>query len=1306
MKIQSRVFLLTVSMTTLTMVAALGVSSYLVRVSLQADAMEKISTVLQARHSALSTLFREMEKDVGTLALSHTTAGALRELSEGYARLDNGTRSSLRAHLSADQSGQNLPAVAMHTSSYLQALNKYAPVFRERRNANEWEDMYLVDTQGNVVFSALKKSDFATNLVSGTWKNTGLAQAVKPLLQDATPGALSFSDFSHYAPKNDQPTAFVATPMFDADKKVLIGVAVIQFPVSKVNALMQDNTGMGETGEAFIVGKDGWMVSDSRFDPEGSILKRQVKTDTAQYVLAGESGLGEAIDYRGHEVLVAYKPIHPFKGAMGDHPAWGVIVKIDTAEVFEAAYGLFFKLFLMGGLLALFAFAVSVRGARGISRPLLGVRDALTRLSHGEQVEVPGLERIDEIGEMAQAAELFRKMADQVEHEHWVIENVASVTGAVSEESAIGKAADRALHLLCEKLDIPVGAIFLLDKDRFNLVGTHGLARRDQAEDGFLPGVGVVGQCAKDNEVAVISPVPVGLSAISTGLAEFQPHELVLYPITHKGAVLAVLELAALKTLGPRQHEFLKAVTAALGLHLANLQSAEHNSVLLAETQKQSMTLKAQQESLLRSNEEMQALTEELRSQAEEMKAQNEELRANQEELRAQQEEVKHKNILLEAQSSQLREVIQETEAKAQELQRANQYKSEFLANMSHELRTPLNSVLILSKNLAENEERNLTPEQIESATVISESGTQLLTLINDILDLSKIEAGKLELQREEFRLDDMLAYLRRIFSPQAEKKQLEFGIQVDAALPEMIYSDRQRLTQVLTNLLANAIKFTDSGEVKVMVSKDYEHLQFEVVDTGIGIPADKLDYVFGAFQQVDGSISRKYGGSGLGLAISRQLAELLGGEIVVKSEPGKGSRFTIRLFNCFSHPELVTDTKVQAKPPTVRTAPSARAVTANAGSEVLVVEDDTRLQAILERMIRSLGFAPVCASSAEQALSALEKSRPEGILLDLGLPHMSGLELLRRLKTDKATADIPIYIMSGAADSGEAKVLGALGFLKKPVTRDSILAAIRAMVGGGHQAGLKRILLVDDNPADIKVITTIFRKDEVEIVPSKSGGGALQLLQKHRFDTVILDLQLPDMTGFEWLKQARHMLNPPPVVVYSARDLTEEEVFELKEVTESIVTKSVLNDRLRDEVLLALKIDMNSSRIRTPVGKVGTGKRLLLVDDDARNLFALTKVLRSRGYFIEVAPDGARALEKLAGARFEAVLTDIMMPDMDGYELIRQIRALGYTDIPIIAITAKAMQGDDVLCMEAGATAYMAKPVDTDRLVELLRGI
>ncbi|MDX8378454.1 MAG: response regulator [Gallionella sp.] len=1295
MKIQSRLLLLTISVSTIAILIALLVSTSLTQEALVKDAEAKLSAVLNAKHSALRRHLERNRQELQVLSEEPPTARYLAALTQGYDKLGKNAQTLLQQnYLKKNVGDKVLTSLSMQKTTYAHALRGADRLYLQRHAVYGWYDVFLVDPKGNVVFSLAKEGDFATNLFSGPWKETGLARAVTPLLHDAVPGTISFADYTLYAPSGNKPASFLAMPVFDHKNQTFLGVVAIRLPIEPINALMKERNGLGATGETFVVGKDGWMLTDSRFRQEGSKLSTQIKAKAVSQVLSGESGLGFYPDYRGTDVLVAFKPLRPFGdvAVLGDHPVWGVIAKIDKAEVYAQFYLLRQNLLFTGVLLLLFALFVGIWGARSLTRPLIGIRDALAKLSRGESSKVPGLTRRDEIGEMAQAAEAFRKMTQQVEREHWIAENVTLLTGAVSAQTAINKAADTVLHLLCEKLEVPVGAIYLLSDDAYQRVAAHGMARRSQTEATFESGMGIVGQCAKDNQAVVLSPVPSGLSLISTGLAEFPPHELVFYPISHKGAVLAVLELAAAKSLDSRQHEFLKTASEALGLYLANLQAFEHNLILLDETQKQSAALTEQQGALLKSNEEMHALTEELRSQTEEMKAQNEELKANQEELRAQQEEMQHKNQMLEAQGVQLEAVLAEAKNKAKDLARANQYKSEFLANMSHELRTPLNSVLILSKDLAENDESNLTPEQVESATVISESGAQLLTLINDILDLSKIEAGKLELNNESFRLDDFLAYLRRLFAPQADKKQLAFNVDVAVDLPETIHTDRQRLTQIMSNLLSNAIKFTGRGEVSVSVIKDHDDLVLDVVDSGIGVPADRWEHIFGAFQQMDGSTSRKYGGSGLGLAISRHLCTLLGGEISVSSQPDKGSRFTVRLYK-------------QCVNPVAETIPAPAEITAvNACGRILVVEDDVRLLAILGRMIKALGFEPQCVESAEQALIEIGKQIPMGILLDLGLPYMNGMALLRQLKEGKATTEIPVYIMSGAADSGEANVLGALGFLKKPVTRDAIAVAVKVMLAADQV--IKRVLLVDENPLEINSMRALFKHDAVEIVVAKTGGSAIQLLPTQPFDVVILDLNLPDMTGFEWLKQARPLLNPPPVIIYSARELSEIEVFELKEVAECIIKKGASNERLREEILRAMTLESSAIKIQSPTSQAPTGKKLLVVDDDARNLFALTKVLRAKGYSVEVAPDSIKALDALNQTRFDAVLTDIMMPEIDGYELIRQIRNLGYDDIPIIAITAKAMQGDDVLCMQAGATAYLSKPIDMGKLVELLKDV
>ncbi|HEX5755650.1 MAG TPA: response regulator, partial [Arenimonas sp.] len=836
----------------------------------------------------------------------------------------------------------------------------------------------------------------------------------------------------------------------------------------------------------------------------------------------------------------------------------------------------------------------------------------------------------------------------------------------------------------------------------YRRVASHGLARRNQPDDYFAAGDGVIGQCARDRQPVLLSPVPDGVAVITAGLGEFKPAELVLYPICHKDEVLAVVELGALRDLTPRQHELLAAASQALGLHLANLRAAEHNLALLEESRRLTADLEQQQQALSDRNLALEELTEELRSQAEELKTQTEELKANQEELRAQQEEMTQKNQALESQGRELELARQVAEARSRELQQASQYKSEFLANMSHELRTPLNSILILAKSLADNAENNLSPDQAESAAVIHESGSHLLALINDILDLSKIEAGRLEIVTEDFPLDDLLGYLRRVFAPQAEKKSLLFAIDVDASAPAVLRADRQRVTQVITNLLSNAIKFTERGEVRLSLTGRDGILQIEVRDTGIGIPPDKLEHVFGVFQQLDGTTSRKYGGSGLGLAISQRLVDLMGGRILASSQPGSGSCFTVQLPLTTAAAATLAPTQAPVTMPSPPRAP--RTTGANSG-HVLVVEDDERLVKILERLIDTLGFAVTTVDSAEKALASIKASRPQGVLLDLGLPGMTGMEVLKQLKEDRRTARIPVFIMSGAVDTGEAKTLGAMGFLKKPVTREMIAAALDTIRKEAGRASGKSVLVVEDNAATITAIRQLFARDPIALLAAGSGAEALTALEREHVDAVVLDLSLPDMSGFEWLEHLRARGAPhPPVLVYSARELSSAELRSLREYTETIVIKGRHSDeRLREEVLTVLDSPPPQAPAKSERSSL-SGCRLLLVDDDARNLYALSKALRAQGLAVTVAEDGERALEALRTQAFDVMLTDIMMPGIDGYELIRRARELGHTELPIVAVTAKAMQGDRDLCLQAGADAYIAKPVEVTQLLAQLK--
>jgi len=1423
MKLQARLSLTTASTAILALLVVLVVSSFVSKKALEAATQEKMLTAQAARLTALQRYLDSTEAQLSIMASAPSTRESLVEFAEAFRQLGDNAQFVLQQRY---VTGNELPrqerdrfAINDKPDAYDRLHQKHHERYRNRHRFQNMDDIALIDPEGNVVYSMLKEKDFATNLVTGPWKDSGLAHAITPLLNKPVPGVAGFADFTRYPASDGLPMAFLAMPVFDTDNQHFIGIIATKISSSALNELMSDRSGLGESGETYIINRDRWMLTDSRFETESTALRKQIDSQAVRHVVLGEEGTILTPDYRGVPSYVLYKAVSPFPNALGEKALWGVMVKTDQAE---ALHGLTIQsrvLMFVGGLLAILAALFSAWGARAVARPIVAIQGALSKLAHGEEAQVPGLDRRDEIGSMAQAAEGFRQMSLQIERSHWLNEHLAGLTNLVSSQFSMKDVPEAILKYLCDSLEIPVAALYFRNAEKvYSRVGIHGLARRSQVEDHFALGTGLVGQCARDRQPVILSPVPEGLAVISAGLGEFSPHELVLYPIPHKEEVLGVLELATLHSLTPYQHEFLTAAANGLGLHLANLQAAEHNLALLNETRQQAEVMaeqrqriekasryarslieaaldplvtistegrimdvnsatekvtgvsreqligsdfcnyftepdqarkgyqqafsegsvldyplalrhasgkitdvlynasvyydadgkvagvfaaardvtevKQQQEALRQNNEEMKAMTEEL-------KAQNEEFRANQEELRAQQEEMQHKNQLLETQRRELEQARQEAEAKARELGLANQYKSDFLANMSHELRTPLNSILILAKNLSENEDSNLTEDQVESAAVISESGTHLLTLINDILDLSKIEAGRFELFSEDFPLDEVMAYLRRTFMPLAERKNIGFDIEVDTTAPEAIHGDRQRITQVLTNLLSNAIKFTDSGHVKTAVRGEADHLRFDITDTGIGIPDDKLESIFGVFQQVDGGTSRKYGGSGLGLAISKRLTELMGGSIGVISAPGRGSTFTVKIPLALAAEQIVKPAKVIEKSKPVID------VARRSGAPVLVVEDDNRLVSILQRLIDTLGFPVATVESGEKALEFIGHTRPAGLLLDLGLPGMHGMEVLRKLKAEPSTADIPVFIMSGAQDTGEAKTLGALGFLKKPVTKDSIAAAIRTMLEQAAASSPQRtVLMIEDNAADILALQTLFRHDGVEIEAVQTGKEALEWLTHNQADAIILDLQLPDISGFDWLQQLGGIAHPP-IVVYSARELTSEELFQLRRHADAVVTKGNNNERLHQEVLRLLSLPSLLAQpyaAPSPIPPIsGDSRRLLLVDDDVRNLFALAKVLRQKGFKVDVVPSGAKALELLQQQSFDAVLCDIMMPEMDGYALMGRIRALGYGDLPLIAVTAKAMPGDVELCMQAGANDYIPKPVDINKLLEVL---
>ena len=936
--------------------------------------------------------------------------------------------------------------------------------------------------------------------------------------------------------------------------------------------------------------------------------------------------------------------------------------------------------------------------------------------------------------------------------ESWLQSGQAGLAERMQGEQRLESLGENVLTYVARYLDAQVGALHIVEPGgRFRRFAGYALPQGyDEKPDILLPGDGLAGQAAKENRILTVHDVPTGYLPVASGLGRANPTHVVITPANDGGVVQAVIELGFFRALLPSDLEFLRRVRETIGIAVRSSRDRSRLEELLEETQRQSEELQTQQEELRVANEE---LTE-----------QGQVLKESQVRLESQQAELEQTNSQLEEQASILenqRDELQRAQAtlseRAAELARSNQYKSEFLANMSHELRTPLNSSLILAKLLADNKPGNLNEEQVKFAQTIFGAGNDLLALINDILDLSKIEAGKVEVQPESLSVERAVEALTRGFEPLARERKLTFNFAVEPGTPERLETDPQRVGQILKNLLSTAFKFTERGGVSLRVSAlPQGFVGFAVQDSGIGIPPEQQEIIFEAFRQADGSTHRKYGGTGLGLSISRDLARLLGGDVTVQSELGKGSIFTLKLPLRYAGPVVVDRASqtgshpapqiLQPEPPpgaaegllptfNFTSAPSAagsaqlrppeveddRAHVTSDSRNILIVEDDTRFAAILRDLARELGFTCIATHTAADALAAAYRFKVHAIILDINLPDRSGLEVLNELKRNPGTRHIPVHVVSVADFAQQALSLGAVGYALKPVRREQLMVAFER-IETKLQQGIRRVLVVEDDERQRDSIRQLLSSEGVEISGVATATEALERLKQTTFDCLVLDLSLPDLSGYEMLERMAETdeVSFPPVIVYTGRSLTRDEEQRLRRFSRSIIIKDVRSpERLLDEVTLFLhqvesKLPPEHQRMLREARdreSAFEGRRILVVEDDVRNIFALSKVLEPRGAKVEIARNGREALEVLgrssaaAGTQVDLVLMDIMMPEMDGLTAMREIRKRPeWQRLPIIALTAKAMKDDQDKCMQAGANDYIAKPLDVDKLLSLIR--
>jgi len=970
--------------------------------------------------------------------------------------------------------------------------------------------------------------------------------------------------------------------------------------------------------------------------------------------------------------------------------------------------------------------------------------------------------------------EMIRNLRDTTRintEQDWLKTNVARFTRLLQGQRDLVTVARLILSELAPLVSEQAGVFYISDMDEggaqvLRLLASYGYQERKHLANRFHPGEGLVGQCVLEKQRILLTNVPDGYITIGSGLGEAPPRNIAVLPVIFEGDVLGVIELASFNRFSETHLTFLDQLTESIGIVLNTLAASIKTEDLLKQSQSLTQELQNQQQELQETNKRLEQQAKFLQASEELLKQQQEELQQTNEELEEKAQLLSEQNREVERQNRQIELARQELEEKAEQLALTSKYKNEFLANMSHELRTPLNSLLILSRLLSENSQGNLTPKQVEYSTTIHSAGNDLLSLINEILDLAKIESGTMELQIAEVPFVELRDYVDRNFREVAQDKGLDFEIILPPGVPRAMYTDPQRLQQVIRNLLSNAFKFTDDGHVHLTIrnaaegwSRHVESLNradgviaFDVADTGVGIPPHRQKLVFEAFQQGDGTTSRKYGGTGLGLSISREIAGLLGGEIRLASSPGAGSIFTLYLPLAQSaRPAQRALRESEASPDGPGPAPDGvggdspaaeselpetadpeapsllsgsdeqpvaddRASIQPGDQSLLMIEDDPVFAEVLLDMAREQGFKGIVATSGEVGTALVRRYQPSAITLDIRLPDVDGWTLLDRLKHDPETRHIPVHIISAAEDPMRGLRQGAIAHLQKPVSREALTKAL-SDIKGFIDRKVRRLLLVEDDESQRSSIVELIGNGDVETAAVSSGAEALAALESAHFDCMVLDLGLPDMTGFELIERIRKEqgLVDLPIVIYTGKQLTRKQETELRRLADTIIVKDAKSpERLLDETTLFLhrvqstlpssqKQMLEHARLVDPVL---AGKRVLVVDDDVRNIFALTSLLEQRQMQVLFTENGKDAIETLKNAgHVDVVLMDIMMPEMDGFETMRSIRKIAkFRTLPIIALTAKAMKGDRETCIEAGASDYISKPVDTEQLLSLLR--
>lgn len=976
------------------------------------------------------------------------------------------------------------------------------------------------------------------------------------------------------------------------------------------------------------------------------------------------------------------------------------------------------------------------------------IQDIAEKISEGSYSARVNDQQKDALGAVAGS---LNKMAESLEYsfnalsdKEWLQTGITNLNNIMIGEKEIETLSAEVIASIASYTDSNAGALYVLDGKELRRSGGYAFTP-EKSRERLKLNEGILGQAVATGKPVELKDIPSEHVSISFATGEVKPRHVVAVPVLDGLTVKGAIELATINTFSKRQIEFLTGAAPNVGIAISTAQNRRRMQELLEETQAQSEELRTQ-------HTELENLNSELELQAEKLQTSEEELKVQQEELKQANTELEERSRLLEEKNHLISERNIEIQTKADELTRTTRFKSEFLANMSHELRTPLNSILLLSRLMSENQDNNLTPDQMEYARVIQSSGQGLLSLIDEILDLSKIESGKMTLEYQDVSLTEMIQNMKLMFGPLAKEKKIEFKTYIAESAPERVETDKLRLEQVLRNLLSNAVKFTANGYVQLGIEETGGGgtIRFIVKDTGIGIAKDKQGIVFEAFQQADGSTRRKYGGTGLGLSISRELVRLLGGELTVTSEPDQGSEFVLSLptkkdvkdlksaaieiisaaktKTGFARKAVQEKPRVDLAPPIDRkflsttipeSVPDDRNEITAEDKIILIIEDDTAFARALLEFTRKKGYKGIVSVRGDEGIDLARQFLPVGILLDIQLPVKSGWEVMDELKSKPETRHIPVHIVTSHEVRNESLGKGAVDYVHKPVTVEQMQEIFRK-IEYVLQHHPKKVLIVEENEQHAKALAYFLETFDVNLEIKSEVGGAIHSLRSDNVDCVILDMGIPDKQAYDTLEAIKKTpgLEHLPIIIFTGKSLSQPEVMKIRQYADSIVVKTAFSyKRILDEVSLFLHLmEKHSQPEAQPqppryhklgaLDEVLKNKTVLIADDDMRNIFSLTKALEKYQMNVIAAVDGKDALKKLkAASKVDIVLMDMMMPEMDGYETTMAIRKeRKYQDLPVIAVTAKAMMGDREKCINAGASDYITKPVDIDQLFSLLR--